>query len=53
MGWYTYFRLLEKYNGDLTKATNDEMKDAYLSNPNNPPRALEIAREKFKQEQTK
>jgi hypothetical protein len=53
MGWYTYFRLLEEYHGDLSKATEDEMKDAYLSNPNTPPRALEIAREKYNQEQAK
>lgn len=51
MGWYTYFKLLQKYNGDLYKATDDEMHDAALSNPNTPPRALEIAREKYDQEQ--
>ena len=53
MGWYTYYRLLEKYNGDLSKASDYEKKDAYLSNPNTPPRALEIAREKYNQEQSK
>jgi hypothetical protein len=51
MGWYAYFKLLEKYNGDLSKATDDEKKDAYLSNPNTPSKALEIAREKYYQKQ--
>lgn len=50
MGWYTYYKLLKKYDGDLSKATEDEMKDAWLSNPNTPPKALEIAREKFEAE---
>ena len=50
MGWYTYFKLLKKYRGDLSKATKDEIKDAVLSNPNNPWRAQEIAREKYNQE---
>lgn len=49
MGWYTYYKLLEKYNGDLSKATPEEMDGAAKSNPNTPPRALEIAREKFNQ----
>jgi hypothetical protein len=28
MGWYTYFKLLEHYDGNLSKATKDEMKEA-------------------------
>jgi len=47
MGWYTYYKLLEKYNGDLTKATKEEMDNAYKSNPNTPSRAREIAEEKY------
>lgn len=47
MGWYTYYKLLEKYSGDLTKATKDEIKDAVLSNPNTPDKALEIAKDKY------
>lgn len=50
MGWYTYYKLLKKYEGDLSKATEDEMKDAWLSNPNTPPKALEIARGKYEAE---
>jgi len=53
MGWYTYFKLLEKYHGDLTKATREERKNAALSNPNNPRSALALARKQWKAEQQK
>ena len=53
MGWYTYYKLLEKYDGDLSRATAYEMEEAAKSNPNTPPRALEIAREKWNQEKVK
>ncbi len=47
MGWYTYYNLLEKYNGDLSKATPDERENAVKSNPNTPWRAREIAEGKY------
>ncbi len=51
MGWYTYFKLLKKYNGNLKKATKEELKEAVLSNPNDPRSALALARKKWEEEQ--
>jgi hypothetical protein len=31
MGWYDYYNLLKKYNGDLNKATKEEMQYAFLA----------------------
>ncbi len=47
MGWYTYYKLLEKYGGDLSKATEAEMDNAFKSNPNTPDRARAIAEEQY------
>lgn len=47
MGWINYYRLLEKYDGDLSKATKKELDSAATANPNNPIDAKRIAQEKF------
>lgn len=51
MSWLNYYRLLQKYNGDLTKATPDEMDNAYRANPNTPDRARDIAETKWKEKE--
>lgn len=43
MSWLDYFALLEKYDGDLSKATREEMAFAAKCNPNDPPNARTIA----------
>ena len=48
MGWLDYSRLLEKYDGDLSKAAKEELAEAAKANPNNPPDALALAKEKYK-----
>ena len=50
MGWVNYYDLLKKYDGDLKKATSDEMIFAARCNPNNPSEALKLARKKFEKE---
>ncbi|GEM_PF-1600531 len=47
MGWLDYYRLLEKYDGDLSKATPEELEAAARANPNDPATALQIAMEKY------
>lgn len=49
MGWYNYYSLLEKYNGDLSKASKNEMEFAALCNPNNPFDARRLAEEKWQE----
>jgi hypothetical protein len=51
MGWYNYFNLLEKYNGDLSKATKKEMDYAAYCNPDNPFDARALAEKKWKEKQ--
>jgi hypothetical protein len=36
MGWYDYFTLLERHNGDLSKASVAELAWAARGNPNTP-----------------
>ena len=52
MGWFTYYKLLKKYNGDLAKASKEEMDNAYKSNPNTPSAAMELAKRKYAEEST-
>ena len=47
MGWKTYYKLLEKHNGDLSKATDKEMKFARKDNPNDPSSARAFAEERW------
>ena len=51
MGWFNYYRLLEKYNGDLSKATKQEMGCAANCNPDNPPDARALAEKKWREKQ--
>ena len=51
MGWFDYYRLLEKYNGDLEKATEEEMRSAFRGNPNDPPSARALAEKKWEENQ--
>lgn len=53
MGWIDYYNLLEKYNGDFSKATKDEKESAARGNPNDPISALDLARKKFKEKSAK
>lgn len=50
MGWIQYYRLLEKYDGDLEKATGEELSWAARGNPNTPEAARALAEEKWEQE---
>ena len=47
MSWFDYYRLLEKYDGNLEKATKEEMAYAARCNPNNPPDARALAEKKW------
>ena len=49
MSWTEYYTLLIKYDGDLKKATDDELECARLGNPNDPITAQRMADEKFKE----
>ena len=51
MGWLNYYNLLEKYGGDLSKATRQEMLFAARCNPNDPVTARRIAEARWKDEQ--
>lgn len=48
MGWYDYYTLLEKYDGDLSRATKEEMSFAARCNPNDPPTARRIAEDTYR-----
>ncbi len=50
MGWLTYYHLLEKYNGEILKATKEEMNFAFRDNPNTPPEARALAEKKWEEE---
>lgn len=50
MGWFQYYKLLEQYDGDLSKATKQEMKWAADGNPNNPHTARALAERKYREE---
>lgn len=47
MSWLEYHRLLEKYKGNISNATEEEIKSAEKGNPNNPDSALRVARMKY------
>ena len=47
MGWRDYYRLLEKYDGDLSRADREEMRVAKAANPNDPVDALVLAWKKY------
>lgn len=49
MGWYNYYLLLDKYEGDLSKATEFELKAAANANPDDPKSALALAEEKYRE----
>lgn len=50
MSWLDYYELLQKYEGDLRRATKEEMAFAAKCNPNDPPRARAIAESIWKSE---
>ncbi|MHA1329593.1 MAG: hypothetical protein ACTSR2_00815 [Candidatus Hodarchaeales archaeon] len=50
MGWFTFYRLLEKYNGDLSKASKEELEFASRCNPNTPYEAKELAERIWREE---
>ena len=45
----TYFKILEKYNGDLNKATKKELDFAERDNPNTSLDALSLAKQKYEE----
>ena len=47
MGWLTYRKLLEVYEGSLSKATKKELAFARRDNPNNWPSALGLAQRDY------
>ena len=49
MGWTQYYNLLEKYNGDLSKASKEEMQVAFSGNPNDPESARKLAERKWEE----
>ena len=53
MGWFQYYKLYEKYNGNITKATPRELQEAKLGNPNDPISARQLAERKWKEEYNK
>ena len=53
MSWINYYNLLEKYNGNLDKATEKELEIAAKWNPNDPVRARRIAEKKWKESRKK
>lgn len=50
MGWMDYYRLYESYDGDLSKASKDELRQAARNNPNDPSTAKRIAKETWERE---
>lgn len=48
MSWLDYYELLQKYDGDLSRATQEEMRFAAKCNPNDPPSARAIAERNWK-----
>lgn len=51
MSWFDYYRLLERYNGDLSKATDEEMKHCAKCNPSDPPSARALAEKKWQEKE--
>lgn len=51
MGWFQYYQLLEEHNGDLSKASKEEMNWAAKGNPNDPHSARALAEKKWREEQ--
>jgi hypothetical protein len=43
MSWRDYYRLYEKYDGDLRKASCLELEEAFQANPNDPFMARALA----------
>ncbi len=50
MSWLDYYHLLEKYGGDIKKATKEEMESAARGNPNSPIAALHLAVREFEEQ---
>ena len=53
MSWRDYFRLLERYNGTLRRATRAELNEAAKNNPNTPAAARALAEHIYQKEQDK
>lgn len=53
MSWYDYYKLLKKYAGDLSKATQDEILEVLIKNNFDPNEAMKLAREFYNEEQAK
>ena len=53
MGWLNYYRLLERYGGDLRRASKEELREAAAWNPNTPGEARVLAERIYAEEQAK
>ena len=47
MSWQDYYCLFEKYDGDLSEASKEELDYARRGNPNTPTEALELAQREW------
>jgi len=47
MSWRDYYYLFEKYDGDLTRATGEELDCARRGNPNTPEDARRLAQQEW------
>lgn len=50
MSWRDYYRLLERYDGDLKRATREEVRQAAERNPNTPREARALAERIWQEE---
>ena len=50
MSWRDFYYLLEKYNGNMDEATDEELKYAVEGNPNEPYSARQLAQRKWDEE---
>lgn len=53
MSWYSYFKLLKKYDGDLRQASKREIDECRTENFVNPSAALQVATEHYAEEKRK
>lgn len=49
MSWIDYYNLLRKYQGKISLANPQEMREAARANPNTPSEAYKIAKQKYQE----
>lgn len=50
MGWLDWYHLIKKYDGNLNRASSDEIRKCIEANPNDPISALKLAMDKYREE---